>query len=50
MDMDKYTKAYKSQPDDFLQVHRAFARRSLEFAPGQRGFVANGQVGGVTVK
>jgi len=48
--MDKYMKAYKAQPDDFLQVHRAFARRSLEFASGQRGFVANGQVGVASVK
>ena len=44
MDMSSYLRAYKDQSDTFLQVHRAFADRALDFKTGQRGLVTNGQV------
>ena len=42
--MSSYQRAYKDQSDTFLQVHRAFADRALDFKTGQRGLVTNGQV------
>ena len=42
--MAEYMKAYSSQTDDYLRVHRAFVYKVLGFSEGQRGILTNGRV------
>lgn len=44
MDMSEYMKAYSSQSDSYLRVHRAFIDKVLGFSEGQRAILTNGRV------
>ena len=42
--MLEYIKAYSTQNDNYLKVHRSFIEKVLGFTQGQRGILSNGRV------